>query len=329
VTFPWSADRGNLAIAVALAAVCGSALLAQQPAVFHDTVKLVHVIASVRNSKGELVGALQTSDFDIRDNGAPQEIKVFERQTSQPLSVALLIDASGSTAKDLKYETDSASKFLKALLTEGNPLDAVALFSFDADTTVVRGFTHNHYSLDFGLKSVRGSGGTSLYDAIYYGAHELESRAGRKAMVVISDGGNTTSSRNIQDALKEAQLADAVLYPVVVLPITNSAGRNTGGEHALEFMAGGTGGHAFYPSANGELDKAFGDIITELRTQYFLGYYPKDVPLTKNPFHKLEVLVKRPDLRVDARNGYYGEAENADGSPDAQIAVTPGGRKKK
>jgi Ca-activated chloride channel family protein len=275
------------------------------------------------------VGALEKSDFKILDNGVPQEIKVFARQSSQPLSIALLIDASGSTAKDLKYETDSATKFLHALLSEGNPEDAVALFSFDSDVTEVRPFTHNYASLDNALKNIRGSGGTSLYDAIYFAAHRLEDRFGRKVMVVISDGGNTTSTMDIQKCLKAAQFADAVIYPVVVVPIVNEAGRNTGGEHSLIFMAEGTGGRTFFPGVAKELDQAFGDIIAELRTQYFMGYYPKDVPLTKNPFHKLEVQVNRPDLRVSARNGYYGEAEGADGSSNAPVAVTPTGRKKK
>ena len=93
------------------------------------------------------------------------------------------------------------------------------------------------------------------------------------------------------------------------MPITNDAGRNIGGEHALEFMAKGTGGRTFQPTIGTELDKAFTSIITELRTQYLLGYYPQNVPLNKDRFHKLEVRVLRPDLRVSARNGYYGEAE--------------------
>jgi Ca-activated chloride channel family protein len=326
--FHWLDKRATAAIAAALAAVCGGALLAQPPTVFRADVNMVHVIASVKDSHGALVGVLQKSDFKILDNGVPQEIRVFERQTLQPLSIALSIDVSGSTAKDLKYETDSATKFLHALLSEGNPQDAAALFSFDSDVREVRSFTHNYPSLDNALKSIHGSGGTSLYDAIYEASQELENRAGRKAMIVITDGGETTSALKIEPALKAAQLADAVMYPVVVLPITNDAGRNTGGEHALIFMAEGTGGRTFYPGDAGGLDKAFSDIISELRTQYFLAYYPKDVPLTKNPFHKLEVQVDRPDLRVSARNGYYGEAEGADRSPDAQIAVTPAGRKK-
>jgi Ca-activated chloride channel family protein len=309
--------------------LAGGLLWAQQPAVFKDTVTQVHVIASVKNSKGELVGTLQKSDFQIFDNGAPQEIRVFERQSSQPLSIALLIDVSGSTAKDLKYETDSATKFLHALLSEGNLEDAVALYSFDSDVREVRPFTHNYASLDAALKYIHGSGGTSLYDAIYEAAIKLEDRVGRKVIVVISDGGNTTSNMDIQKCLKAAQFADAVIYPVVVVPITNDAGRNVSGEHSLIFMQQGTGGRSFFPGVGKELDQAFTDILAELRTQYFLGYYPKDVPLTKNPFHKLEVRVNQPDLRVQARNGYYGEAEAADGSSRGPVADTPTVVKKK
>ncbi|HUB80820.1 MAG TPA: VWA domain-containing protein [Bryobacteraceae bacterium] len=325
--FRWLAKtRLGLIPAALVAAV---ALLGQEAAVFRDNVTQVHVIASVKNAKGDLVGALQKSDFRIFDNGAEQEIRVFERQSAVPLSIALLIDVSGSTAKDLKYETDSATKFLKVLLSEGNPEDAGGLFTFDSDVTEVKHFTHNFASLENALKYVHGSGGTSLYDAIYFAAHDLEDRAGRKVIVIISDGGNTTSTMPIDRCLKAAQFADAIIYPVVVVPITNPAGRNTGGEHALIFMAEGTGGRTFFPSAAGELDQAFADIINELRTQYFMAFYPHNVPLTQNPFHKLEVKVNRPDLRVSARNGYYGESENGDGSSSAPVAVTPTGRKKK
>jgi len=329
--FRWLASYKAVAVAVtaSVGVVCATLVAQQAPPIFRANVNLVHVLASVKNAKGELVGKLQKSDFRIFDNGAEQEIKVFEPQSLQPLSVALMIDASGSTKIDLKYETDSASKFLKALLTQGNPQDAVALYSFDSDITAMRPFTHNFPSLDIALKTVKGSGGTSLYDAIYFGASDLSKRGGRKVIVVISDGGNTTSSMGIDKALKEAQLADAVIYPVVVVPITNEAGRNTGGEHALIFMAEGTGGRTFFPNFGQQLDAAFADIIAELRTQYFLGYYPQNVPLTKNPFHKLEVRLASPDLRVSARNGYYGDAEGAGSAADAPIAVTPAGMTKK
>ena len=111
----------------------------------------------------------------------------------------------------------------------------------------------------------------------------LESRQGRKVIVVVTDGGDTVSRVDVHKALEAAQLADAVIYAIVVMPITNEAGRNIGGEHALEFMAKGTGGRTFMPSIGPDLDKAFTSIITELRTQYLLGYYPQNVPPGERP----------------------------------------------
>ena len=297
--------------------------LSAQPPTFKTSVSLVRIIASVKNKAGELVGSLKAEDFEIFDNGARQEVAVFSRQTEQPLSIALMVDTSGSTAKELKYEGESASRFLHALFTEGNPEDAVALYTFNYDIRLEHDFTHNFAALERPLKTMHGEASTSLYDAVFFAARSLENRQGRKAIIVVTDGGDTTSSRDLKAALKAAQLADAVIYAVVVMPITNDAGRNIGGENALTIMAQGTGGRTFLPVIGKELDKAFGDIISELRTQYLLGFYPHDAPLKKDPFHKLEVRMKSAELRVSARNGYYGEAEGDSGTPGARISITP------
>jgi Ca-activated chloride channel homolog len=313
VTFRWLVKALPLTAAL---------LFAQETPTFRTDVRLVHVIATVKNAAGELVGDLQKDDFEVFDNGARQEIAHFGKQTDQPLSVALLVDTSGSTAKDLAFETTSAAKFLHAILGGGNTADRVALYTFNYDIQQ-GGFTSNYAGLERQLKTLRGEAGTSLYDAIYYASRALELRQGRKAIVIMTDGGDTTSSRDLAAALKAAQMSDAVIYAVVVLPITNASGRNTGGEHALEFMAQGTGGRTYYPGVNAQLDKAFSDVLRELRTQYVLGFYPKNVPLTKNPFHSLEVRTKRPELRVSARNGYYGESEGGAGSGPDRISVGP------
>ena len=114
-----------------------------------------------------------------------------------------------------------------------------------------------------------------------------------------------------------------------MVPIPNEAGRNIGGEHSLQFLAEGTGGRIFFPMPGPELDRVFDQIIRDLRTQYLIGFYPKGAPLNKNRFHQLEVRVKRPDLRVSARNGYYGEVERVGGSPEDRISVTPDRQTKK
>ena len=315
---PWRARRW------VAAGLCAGALVAQQPTVFRTNVNLVRVVATVKTLAGQIVGTLGKDEFEVYDNGAKQQIGVFEHQTEQALSVVLMVDTSGSTAKDLKYEADSASRFFHALLGEGNLEDTAALFTFNWEIREQQPFGRDLKALDARLKLMHGEAGTAMYDAVYLGARRLEPRQGRKVIVVVTDGGDTVSKFTVHQALEAAQLADAVIYAIVVMPITNDAGRNTGGEHALDFMANGTGGLCFLPTVGAELDKAFTAIITELRTQYLLGYYPRGVPLNKDRFHKLEVRVTRPDLRVSARNGYYGEVEGGrGGSPEDRVTVSP------
>ncbi|HEV2688461.1 MAG TPA: VWA domain-containing protein, partial [Bryobacteraceae bacterium] len=277
-----------------------------QDNVIRVNVRLVRALVTVKDASGQLIGSLNKSDFALTDNGVKQDIAVFERHTEQPLSVAVLVDTSASTGIELRYELDSVSKFFRALLNEGNPLDTAALYSFNWEVRLIRSFTRNFATLDQRLKLLKSEGGTSLYDAIYLASRDLDGREGRHVMVVVTDGGDTTSTKDSHQALQALQVADTVLYPVLVMPITNDAGRNIGGENALTTLAAGTGGRVFTPAANAELDRAFGDILRELRTQYLIGFYPKDVPPTKDRFHILKVNVAGRNLRVITRSGYYG-----------------------
>lgn len=277
-----------------------------QDTTFRVDVSLVPIFATVKDSNGRLIGSLEKEDFTIFDNGAPQQIATFERRTEQPLMVSLLIDTSGSTAKDLKYEVQSVNRFIRALFAGGNPKDALALYSFNYDVKELSHYTRNLATLEHALSGLKSEGSTSLYDAIFLAARDLENREGRKVLLIVTDGGDTTSSKDFHAALKAAHLADAVIYSVLVMPITNDAGRNIGGENALTTMGERTGGRVFAPSLGPALDRAFTDILKELRTQYLLGFYPKNAPLTADPFHRIEVKA-RGDLRVSARNGYYGE----------------------
>ena len=269
-------------------------------------VKLVRLLVNVKDSQGALVGSLDARDFSVSDCGAPQSIAVFERQTELPLSVALLIDNSGSTGKDLRYETTSVERFFRALLKEGNPKDAASLYSFNYDVTLMQGFTRSSGRLSENLRSLRPSGGTSVYDAISLSSRELSHREGRHVIVIVTDGGDTTSRNKYPQALEAAHLADAVIYPILVVPIPNDAGRNTGGEHALYTIASATGGRVFEPSVGAQLDEAFRDILRDLRTQYLLGYYPRNLPSDAPRFHPVHVELSRQDLRATTRTGYYG-----------------------
>lgn len=277
----------------------------QEAPSFSVKVNLVRLLVSVRDESGAPVTNLNKQDFELFDSGLPQDVAVFERNTSLPLSVAILIDTSGSTRIDLHYEVDSVLKFIPTLLQAGNPDDTFALFSFNWRTNLEVDFSRNQHRAEHVLHALRGEGGTSLYDAIFLASDTLSDREGRHVMVVVTDGGDTTSYKGYLDALKAAQRADVVMYPIVVVPIANDAGRNIGGEHALATLAESTGGRIFNPQSFDQLDQAFTQILQELRTQYLLGYYPKNVREEPSLFHPVKVEVRDRSLRVSARSGYY------------------------
>ncbi|MBV9613194.1 MAG: VWA domain-containing protein [Acidobacteriaceae bacterium] len=273
--------------------------------VYTATVNLVRLLVSVRDSKGALRTDLSKEDFRLIDSGVSQDIAVFERNTSLPLSVAILIDTSGSTQIDLHYEIESVLRFIPALLGAGNPQDAFALFSFNWRTNLEVDFSRSQKRAERALHTLRGEGGTSLYDAIFLASDALTSREGRHVIVIVTDGGDTTSYKKYPDALAAAQEADAAIYPVVVVPIEGDAGRNTGGEHALATLAASTGGRIFYPESFAHLDAAFADILQELRTQYLLGFYPHGINQQPRSFHRVRVEARDPSLRAVSRTGYY------------------------
>ncbi len=284
------------------------ALAAAQDVTFKTNVSLVRLLVTVKNAGGELIGGLEQADFSITDNGAPQSVAVFERRTAQPLSVVLALDISGSTASNLKYQTDSLTRFSRALFADGNPDDAAAVITFNWEVVRRTNFTRKLSNIESSLRNLKAEAGTSLYDGMLLSADELKRRDGRRVLVLITDGGDTTSSTDFHKALEAAHKADAVIYSILVVPISNDAGRNVGGENALTQFSNGTGGRVFLPTVGPALDAAFATILRDLRTQYLVGYYPKAVPLSKNRFHTVKLTLRDPALSAQTRSGYYGAA---------------------
>jgi Ca-activated chloride channel family protein len=297
--------RYKSALVILTATLAGAAVIAR--AQFKVDVKLVRLLVSVKDARGQLFGSLEKPDFTVYDSGVKQDIAVFEHHTELPLSVSLLIDTSGSTASNLRYETASLEKFLHALVREGNPKDTVALYEFNDEVTRLNVFTRREQSLIDSLKILKAKSGTSLYDAVHLASRDLNGREGRHVIVAVTDGGDTTSAKKYADAFESAQNVDAIIYPVLVIPITNDAGRNLGGERALETLASGTGGRVFQPAGAAELDEAFTQILRDLRTQYLVGYYPRNLPADVPRFHLVRVELSRKDLRATTRTGYYGD----------------------
>jgi len=277
------------------------AILLSAQDVIRVQVQLVTILATVKNPQGALVGSLTKDDFKILDDGRPQDIRIFDRQAGMPLTVALLVDSSGSTAKDLRFELDSASRFLRAII---RPEDRACIFSFNQSVVQIGDFTSDVNALERHLKDIRSEGGTSLYDAIFLASEQLRTRPGRRVIVLVTDGDDTTSVVGYQQALHGAQDADAVIYGLIVVPIPGSAGRDIGGEHAMMSLSDDTGGRAFQPRPATELDPVFKDLAEELRTQYVLGFYAQAIPGAK-PYRRLEVKTANPAFAVQARKGYY------------------------
>jgi Ca-activated chloride channel family protein len=240
---------------------------------------LVSILVSVTDDKGEPVIGLPQSAFQLSEEGIAQKIVRFEPQTNRPLDLALMLDASGSAAIELKIEREAAARFIEEVV---RPSDRLAVFSFAADVVQLSNFSADLKQLDSAVRRVDTSPdmGTSLYDAVVLGSQSVRRQGAerRRALVIITDAGETTSVSKFEDARRTAIASNILLYTVVVRPMKSDAGWNTAGEHAISTITDSVGGAMYYPTDLSELGAIFDRINRELRTQYLLGYYPSPTP---------------------------------------------------
>jgi len=268
-------------------------------------VKLVNVYVTVTNAQGGPVAGLKKEDFTVQEDGREQTIAVFDRESAVPLSIALAIDTSLSTRHDLPLEQASAKRFARAIM---RPVDALSVFGFSETVLQSTSYTSELKRIDDGIDHIRLGAATAMFDAIYLASRSLGRRQGRKVLVLITDGGDTVSKMDYKDAVRAAEEAESIVYSIIVVPIENSAGRETGGEHALIQISEDTGGKYYYATSMSQLDDAFRQISDELRTQYLLAYYPSQ-RLLNSQFRRIEVGVsggpEAASYRVRHRAGYY------------------------
>jgi VWFA-related protein len=286
-------------------------------------VAVVNVLASVRDRRGGLVSNLDKSDFEVREDGKPQEIVFFDRETTRPLTLGLLVDSSVSQENLIYREREAASKFFRQVL---NPKDAAFLISFDIGVDLLQDVTGSVGMLENALDSivVRGTGpsggiggplpqtgGTHLYDAVYLGATDiLQREAGRKALILISDGQDQGSMMERDDAIEAAQRTDVIIYGILFVDRSfYGFGGGYSGEGTLKKMAEETGGRMFRADNDVELADAFQQISDELRSQYSIGYRPLNAA-RDGSYRKVDVRVRRGGLRVQARKGYYAPRDS-------------------
>jgi Ca-activated chloride channel homolog len=278
---------------------------AAQSTTLHVDVKLVSVFVNVTDKDGAIVGGLTRNDFALFEDGRPQQIAIFERQSEMPLDITLAIDTSGSVRKDLDEEAAAARHFVHDIL---RPQDQMSVLQFATTVHQLTPFTNKEAQIDRALGGLHGDWATALYDAICQGSDQLGTKEGRKVLVVVSDGDDTAKNSTYAQALEEALRNEVMIYSIIDVPIEASAGRDTGGEHALITLAEQTGGKYFYVDQGG-LDKAFAQVSDDLRTQYLIGYYPRNqVPGTA--FHRLNVTIPRAapgDYNIRHKTGYYAE----------------------
>jgi Ca-activated chloride channel homolog len=274
---------------------------AQRNRIIHN-VNLVTVLVSVLDEHNRPAPDLPREAFQLFDEGNEQKIDIFEPETSQPLDLALMIDASLSAHKEISFEQEAAAHFIRQVIRSG---DRLSVFSVDENVTQRAAFSDNVAALQDAVRKIPNGAGTSIYDAVLLGSRSLSYRSDdrRRVIVLITDAGETTSHSDFDAARREAARSNVLLYTIVIRPVKNENGRNTAGEHALETITDTTGGAMFYPDTPQELTAIFDRIDRELRTQYRLAYYPNPRG-PANTYRSIEVKVTTGNYQVRHRKSY-------------------------
>jgi len=287
---------------------------AQQDAVFSSDVQVVNLLATVRNKNHEILRDLTKDDFQILENGRPQTIRYFTRESDLPLTIGLMVDTSMSQVKVLDAERGASLRFLDEVLRENK--DHVFIMQFDLTVQTRQPLTGSRRDLNQSLAYVdtptrnqlrsQYGGGTLLFDSIVDASQDImKKQQGRKALIVLSDGGENGSDATLSDAIEAAQRAETLIY--TILFSDGSYGSNPG---IMQRLAKETGGGYFEVSKKLTIDQVFALIQEDLRSQYGIGFV-SDRPAPVSEFRKIQLTLKRPGLVVQSRDRYWA------GPPDS------------
>ena len=299
------------------AALCGGRFTRGQDApVFSTDVKVVNVLATVRNRTGSLVGNLNQDDFSVSEDGHPQTIRYFARESDLPLTLGLLVDTSGSQRRVLDAERGASLRFLDRVVRADK--DHVFIMQFDSSVQMRQALTSSVGKLDDALAYVdtetmsqlrmQHGGGTLLYDAVVRASDEvMRKQTGRKALIVLSDGVDIGSYGTLMDAVEAAQRADTLIYSILYSdPGAYGLFGGGDGKRVLERMSNDSGGSFFEVSKKQTVDRIFDILQEELRNQYNLGYV-SDKPVAVSEFRAIQLTAKQKGLVVQARQKYWAQ----------------------
>ncbi|HUK19727.1 MAG TPA: VWA domain-containing protein [Bryobacteraceae bacterium] len=286
----------------------------QQEPVFSTEVKVVNVLATVRDKKGAIISSLGQDDFSIAEDGRPQSIRYFARDTDLPLTIGLMVDTSASQRRVLDAERGASYRFFEQVLREDK--DQVFIMQFDSAVQLRQPLTSSFKKLTDSLAYVdtetmnelriQNGGGTLLYDAVAKASDEImKNRQGRKALILLTDGVDFGSYGTADDAIAAAQRADTLVFSILYSdPGAYGPFGGPNGRGVLERISSETGGGFFEVSKRQTVDKIFEELETELRSQYSLGFV-SDKPVTLSQFRTLHLTVKPKGLVVQSRNRYW------------------------
>lgn len=261
---------------------------------------LVSAVVTKASNSGKLIRNLTASDFTILDNGVPQEVAFFGDETT-PLDVIFLFDASDSTQFRQQFQREALSTFLRTLL---RPNDSAAVYWFTNQVHVEQDFTSDPRALLSAISRIPSGGATALYAGIGVASGKIAARAGRRAIVVLSDGRDTFSSIRLDEALQLAQRADAVIFGVNPSFAKWGVTPEYKANDPLEYLASETGGEVYYTAKPDDVEDVLSRLSGRLRERYVLGFYPTAQD-AKGSFHRLTVRVNRKNTRVESRTGYF------------------------
>jgi VWFA-related protein len=309
------ASRRQFLFSTASLLGCRAVASGQEEATFSTDVKVVNVVASVRNKQREIVRDLTKDDFVLLENGRPQTIRYFARESELPLTVGLMVDTSMSQQKVLESERTASFRFLDQVLRESK--DKLFVMQFDMAVQLRQPLTSSRKQLEDVLPLVdtptrrelrmQNGGGTLLYDAIVEACNKvLKDQRNRKAMIVLSDGGENGSTATLQDAIEAAQRADTLIYSILFsdsgYPAPAFGGMD--GRSILQRLSKETGASFFEVSKKRGIEEIYDAIQGELRSQYNLGFI-SDRPVEISEFRNLKLTTKQKGLTVQARERYW------------------------
>ncbi len=323
------------AVLAACLALPPSLLSQEEDITISVDVDVVNVLATVRDKQGRLLTGLTKEDFVLEEDGRPQTIRYFTRQTDLPLTIGLLVDTSISQERLIGPQKRASFQFFSQVLRHEK--DLAFLISFDVDIELMQDLTDSQKLLGAALNKLRIQGsrgglhpgpvptsrrpvGTALFDAVYLAADEMMTpQVGRKALVLISDGNDYGSRMKREDAIAAAQRANVVIYGIRYYDNqfynrsmgTGRRGSRTislggGGASTLKKLAKETGGSMFEVKRKTSLDEIYQQIQEELRSQYSIGYRSDGDPAASG-FRTIKLIPKRKDVKVQTRSGYYAK----------------------